>query len=146
MSVAPVHKHAYTCKYHRYYFRRFAMNSLNTRKLSGVLLSASAVMLFHAQSGLAADAGGDPQGQARELLSPTVIGRSADVHDRVPFPRAVVPNLDPQAQARQLILGGQTLGQRFESGSRSPEVVRSKHRGRVDAQAMARRMILGAVG
>ena len=121
------------------------MSSLNIRTVSRVLLSASAVLLFHAQSGLAADVGGDPQGQARELLSPTQ-SRSADIYHHVAVPRALVSDRDPQTQAQELILGERSFVNRFELRSQSPEAVRGSHRGHADAQAMARRMILGTVG
>jgi len=121
------------------------MNSLNVRKLSRVLLSASAVVLFNAQTGLAADASGDPQAQARELLSPT-LSRSADIYHRGALPRTVALDRDPQTQAQQLVLGGRPLASRFESRSQSPEAMRGRRRGHADAQAMARRMILGTIG
>src|SRR5882757_7864407 len=91
-----------------FYTWRITMNSfipVKTLKLGLVLVSAS--FLLHGNGVLAAEAGGDAQLQARDLLSGTVGGR-AKVVDQLPATEADgvrAPGLDPQEQARQLILG-----------------------------------------
>jgi hypothetical protein len=131
------------------------MNSLShsakMRRLGLVLISAA--FLFQADNVLAAEAAGDAQMQARDLLSGTVGGRartvdesranSADGHQ--------TSNLDPQEQARQLILGKPNVdGTNGRAAVLEPKVnttqaasARSDHGTYADPQESARRMILG---
>src|SRR5260370_22046097 len=73
---------------------------------------ASAGFLLCANGALAAEVVGDAQMQARDLLSGTVGGRPkiADVSSAVPTDDRHVLNLDPQEQARDLILGKNFAG------------------------------------
>ena len=102
----------------------------------GLVLSAS-LFLLQANHVMAAEAVGDAQTQARELLSGTVGGRTSVVDES----RAIAsgsdqtPSLDPQEQARQLILGKPNVG-----GSQRRPV---DHLTYGDPQESARRMILG---
>jgi hypothetical protein len=131
------------------------MTSLNLRKtLSRPLLLLSAAFLLHTNGAGAADREGDAQTQAREVLSGTTAGRSAAAQSStLPDSDASRPALDPQEQARELILGTQRVGGDAEtaaapySKATSPAGVigRGDRRARADAQEMARRVILGKV-
>jgi len=102
----------------------------------------------------AAEDVGDAQVQARDLLSGTVGGR-AKVIDESPSISAdghQTSSLDPQEQARQLILGKPNLG-RFtgratalgpQLNETSAVSTRDDHRTYADPQESARRMILGS--
>ena len=122
------------------------MTSLNSAKgLRRPLMLASAALLFHTGAAWAADAQGDAQTQARELLggktpSRTVI--SAARRDGV----APLPGVDAQEQARQLIMGAQHFGRtptvtRFASTSGVAD--RDYRRAHNHTQELAQRMILG---
>jgi len=137
------------------------MNSLIPAKtLSHGLVLISAVFLLRAHDVLAAEDVGDAQAQARDLLSGTVGGRakvidespaiSADGH---PTPTlSPQPTLDPQEQARQLILGKPNLGRiTGRAAALGPQLnetsavsTRDDHRTYADPQESARRMILGS--
>jgi hypothetical protein len=78
------------------------MISFKSSKTLGLVL-ASAGILLHARSTLAADVFGDAQIQARELLS--VGGRSKAAQVAAVASAANAFNVEPQEQARQLILG-----------------------------------------
>ena len=95
---------------------------------------------------------GDAQMQARDLLSGTVGGRStfADVSSAIPTDDRHVLNLDPQEQARDLILGkhfAATADQaaNFDSKTDATIVasVQRTDRADIDGQELARRMLLG---
>src|SRR5882757_1093867 len=93
-----------------FYTWRITMNSfvpVKTLKLGLVLVSAA--FLLHGNGVLAAEAAGDAQLQARDLLSGTVGGRArvVDASPAVGADGVGTPGLglDPQEQARQLILG-----------------------------------------
>ena len=130
------------------------MNSLIPNKLPILRLALiSAVILLHASNGLAAELEGDAQMQARDLLSGTVGGRAKTV-DKTPAITADgyrTPNLEPQEQARQLILGKPTFGGvagskvTIDSKTKVTQAVsaRGKRRGYSDPQKSAQRMILG---
>ena len=123
------------------------MTSLNSVKgLRRPWMLASAALLFHTGAVWAADAEGDAQTQARELLggkapSGTVI--TAARRDGATSLRGV----DAQEQARQLILGaqhsGQTPAMRFASTSGAAD--RDHRRTYNHEQELAQRMILGQV-
>jgi len=136
------------------------MNSfipVKTLKYGLVLISAAFLL---GNGVLAAGAVGDAQSQARDLLSGTVDGR-AKVVDQSPASGADgvrTPGLDPQEQARQLILGKPissrikgpvaALGTDIALGTDMQAVsagsAQGDHRRYVDPQESARRMILGS--
>ena len=122
------------------------MTSLNSVKgLRRPLMLASAALLFHTGAAWAADAQGDAQTQAGELLgvkTPSRIVISAARRDAV----ASLSGIDAQEQARQLILGAQHFGKtpaamRFASTSGVAD--RDRRRAYNHSQELARRMILG---
>ena len=124
------------------------MISFKPGKALGFVL-ASAGILLHAHGALAADVVGDAQMQARDLLSGTTGGRSRTVQvAAISADDAHVFNVEPQEQARQLILGkpsghraaGRVTGRDLEMTS-----VRGARRAEADPQDAARRM-LRAVG
>ncbi len=129
------------------------MNSLIPGKeLSCQFVLMAAAILLHANMVLAAEFVGDAQIQARDLLSGTVGGR-AKIVDASPAISAhghETSNLDPEEQARELILGKRTLGRvagrrvALDSKTRVSAAVPARGKGREsDAQELARRMILG---
>jgi hypothetical protein len=133
---------------------RIIMISLNLSKsLSRPLLLASAALLLHSGGALAADLAGDAQRQARDLLSgttaspPTAVAESNVVADGGAYPSA----LDPQEQARQVILGTRSFGAKPrvttapDTKTTSPSGLVAR-RADADAQEQARRMILGRAG
>jgi hypothetical protein len=133
---------------------RIIMNSpIPIKMLNHVLVLISAAILLHANNGLAADLVGDAQMQARDLLSGTVNGQAKtfDASPAIPADGHRTPNLDPQEQARQLILGkpnfGGVAGLKVARDSKTkvmPAVsARGKRRGYSDPQKSAQRMILG---
>ena len=131
------------------------MNSLipvKTLKLGLVLVSAA--FLLHGNGVLAAEPAGDAQLQARDLLSGTVGGR-ARVVDASPASGADgvrAPGLDPQEQARQLILGkpissrikGPVAALATDTPAAPLQSTQGAHRTYADPQESARRMILGS--
>jgi hypothetical protein len=113
----------------------------------------SATLVFQATGVLAGDLVGDAQTQARDLLSGT-LGGKAKTFDQctvIPAGSARTPNLDPQAQARRLI-----LGEPLPDGNATPErtiqpqmtatttISSQDIRTYADPQESARRMILGS--
>lgn len=125
------------------------MTSLNSAKtLRRPLLLVSAGLIFHSAAALAADAVGDAQTQARELLGGMTPSRTT-VSAARSTGAASLPRVEPQEQARRLILG-------IQSFDRTAAFVRlariagvNEHRDRrapTDAQALAQRMILGPAG
>ena len=132
------------------------MNSfipVKTLKLGLVLVSASFLL---GNGVLAAEAAGDAQSQARDLLSGTVGGRArvVDASPAVGADGVGTPGLglDPQEQARQLILGkpnsdrikepAAALG--TQTNATSAVSAGGGHRTYADPQELARRMILGS--
>ncbi len=123
------------------------------KSVNHVLVLISAAILLHANNGLAADLGSDAQLQARDLLSGTVNGQAKtfEASPAIPADGHRTPNLDPQEQARQLILGKPSVRgvarRRFAIDSKTkvtPEVsARGKRRAYSDPQISAQRMILG---
>jgi hypothetical protein len=130
------------------------MSSLSPAKMLGHgLVLISAAFLFQADNVLAAEFVGDAQMQARDLLSGTVGGRAKTV-DESPANSAdgrQTPSLDPQEQARQLILGKPSVrGANGRAVAPEPNVnttpavsTRSDDGTYADPQESARRMILG---
>jgi hypothetical protein len=129
------------------------MNLPIPSKKSCDLFVLLAAVLLHANHVLAAEPVGDGQMQARDLLSGTVGGR-AKIESALPANSAdghQIANLDPQEQARQLILGRRTFGAVAEpnAGHDSKAKVTAtaptggKRRELSDARELARRMILG---
>jgi hypothetical protein len=103
---------------------------------------------------LTAARAGDAQAQARELLSQTTAGRSvAAQSDTLADGGTSLPAVDPQEQARRILLGTPSAGGEAEvaapryakSTSAAGVVGRGDRRAHFDAQEMARRMILGTV-
>src|SRR5260370_40366758 len=130
------------------------MNSLSSAKMFGHgLVLISAVLLFHPDNALAAESEVDAQMQARDLLSGTVAGRAKTVDESPANPADghQASSLDPQEQARQLILGkpkaddsngrAAALGPKMNT---APAVsTRRTDDTYEDPQESARRMILG---
>jgi hypothetical protein len=112
---------------------------------------ASAGLLLCANGALAAEVVGDAQMQARDLLSGTVGGRPkfADVSSAIPTDDRHVPNLDPQEQARDLILGKNYAGTAHQAASLDLKTdampvasVQRIRRADIDGQELAQRMLL----
>jgi hypothetical protein len=124
----------------------------NTSNRPLVLLSAA--FLLQTGGALAAAHAGDAQAQARELVSQPTAGRSvAAQSNALPDPETSLPGLDPQEQARRVLLGTRSAGgeaevaaPRYVKSTPAAGVVgRGDRRAHSDAQEMARRMILGTV-
>jgi hypothetical protein len=117
------------------------------------LVLISAVLLFHPDNALAAESAVDAQMQARDLLSGTVGGRAKTVGESPANPADghQASSLDPQEQARQLILGKPNADESNGRGSAlepnmstAPAVsTRRTDDTYADPQESARRMILG---
>jgi hypothetical protein len=130
------------------------MNSLTPAKMLGhSLVLISTAFLLQANSLFAAGFADDPQTQAQDLLSGTVGGRAKTVSESPANPADghQTSNLDPQEQARRLILGepnaGGTDGQAAAPEQKTntmPAVSARSIRGTYgDPQESAQRMILG---
>jgi hypothetical protein len=113
---------------------------------------ASAGLLLCANGALAAEVVGDAQMQARDLLSGTVGGRPqfVDVTSAIPTDDRHVPNLDPQEQARDLILGKHFAGTAHQAASLDSKTdamlvasVQRIRRADIDGQELAQRLLLG---
>jgi hypothetical protein len=133
---------------------RIIVNSpIPIKMLSHRLVLISAAILLHANSVFAAEFVGDAQMQARDLLSGTVGGRANTINasPAIPVDGHQTSILDPQEQARQLILGKPSFGRvagssvSLDSKRQVTPAVSAQGSGRVysDAQESARRMILG---
>lgn len=130
------------------------MNSIIPIKiLNHVLVVMSAAILLQAYNVQAAEMVDDAQMQARDLLSGTVNGRAQTFvpSSAIPAGAQRTPNLDPQEQARRLILGKPNVrgGARLRVAIDSKKRVtpgasaRAEGRGYSDPQELAQRMILG---
>src|SRR5258706_12483800 len=89
------------------------MNSLIPAKTLGRgLVLTSALFSLHANTALAAEVVDDAQMQARDLLSGTVGGRAKTLDQSPTFSTDghQASSLDPQDQARRLILGEPNAG------------------------------------
>ena len=128
------------------------MNSLiNIKTLAPQLALLSAVLLLHSHPVLAAEAADDAQMQARALLSRSDSPSPKAANESAPpsSGRTLAAPVDPQEQARRLILGNP--GTRADAGrvasfapltsdsTSEPDSVRTY----ADPQDAARRMILG---
>jgi len=128
------------------------MNSqINIKGTARRLALISAVLLLHSNTLLAADFAGDPQSQARELLSGTVVDRptTTDKSIAVTTDGHASPIVDAQEQARRMILGTPTRGakDRVIAGTSNELRAQSEtghRRAYADPQESAQRMILGA--
>jgi hypothetical protein len=114
----------------------------------------SAAFLLQTGGALTAAHAGDAQSQARELLSQTTAGRSAAAQSDTLADGETSPAvLDPQEQARRVLLGtpnagdeAKVAGPRYAKSTAAAGVAgRGDRRAHSDAQEMARRMILGTV-
>jgi len=133
------------------------MNSLSPAKILGHgLMLISAVFLFHPDNvlanALAAESAVDAQMQARDLQSGTVGGRAKTVDESPANPADghQASSLDPQEQARQLILGKPNADDSngraaaLEPKMNTAPAVSTRRTGTYeDPQESARRMILG---
>jgi hypothetical protein len=124
------------------------MISFKASKTLGFVL-ASAGILLNAHSALAADVLGDAQMQAGDLLSGTIGARSkaVQVAAAIPVDDARALNVEPQEQARRLILGkpsGDRVGARVNGSDLEMASVREERRAQADPQGAARRMLLAA--
>jgi hypothetical protein len=132
---------------------RFILKSfIPSNTLGRRLMLASAGLLLCANGALAADVVGDAQMQARDLLSGTVGRRPkiADVSSAVPTDDRHVLNLDPQEQARDLILGKNFASTAHQAASLDPKTdtmpaasVQHIRRADIGSQELAQRMLLG---
>jgi hypothetical protein len=125
-----------------------------TKTSNRPLVLLSAAFLLQTGGALVAAHAGDAQAQARELVSQTAAGRSvATESNPLPDGGTSLAAVDPQEQARRVLLGAQSAGGGAEvaapryAKSTSPAGVvgRDHRRAYSDAQEMARRMILGTV-
>jgi hypothetical protein len=124
------------------------MNALTSTKTSAhrwVLISAG--ILLYAHGVLAAPPVGDAQQQARDLLLGTTNGLARPI---AKFPTVATDGhstayLDPQEQARQIILGTSHRGSVVAGAAASTPAVstRSNHQTYSDPQETARRLLLG---
>lgn len=117
--------------------------SIQSKLISRSILLASAVFLLNAGNALAAGDPADPQAQARELLSgtanrfvaPGTSGALANGTDQ--------PALEPQEQARRLILGTPRSGPNSNSISSSEADGRHIRHAYRDAHELAERLLGG---
>jgi len=132
---------------------RFILKSfIPSNTLGRRLMLASAGLLLCANGALAAEVVGDAQMQARALLSGPVGGRPtiADVSSAIPTDDRHVLNLDPQEQARDLILGKNFDGTAHQAASLDSKTaamptasVQRIRRVDIGGQELADRMLLG---
>jgi hypothetical protein len=135
---------------------RFILKTfISSNTLGRRLMLASAGLLLCAKGAFAAELAGDVQMQARDLLSGTVGGRSkfADASSAVPTNDRQEPYLDPQDQARDLILGKNFAAAALQAVSLDSQTdpvpaasVQSIRRVDIDGQELAQRMLLGSKG
>lgn len=125
-----------------------------TKTSNRPLVLLSAAFLLQTTGAPAATHAADAQSQARELVSPTTAGRTVAAQSNALSDGGTsLPALDPQEQARRILLGARSVGGEAEvaapryAKSTSPAGVvgRGDRRAHSDAQEMARRMILGTV-
>ena len=127
------------------------MSSFSPAKMFGNgLVLISAAFLFQADDVRAAEVAGDAQAQARDLLLGTVGGRAKTVDESPANPADghQTSGLDPNEQARQLILGkphvdGRAAGLEPKVNTTRAVSARDDHDTYADPQEAARRMILG---
>ena len=121
-----------------------------TNSMGRLMLLGSAAFLFHAGTVLAADRVDDAQAQARELLTGAAKRSTAAIAVALPA-RASQAVLEPQEQARRLILGAPSAGAIESYAALSSKTIsssgaerRSFRRVYPDGQALAARMITRA--
>lgn len=129
------------------------MTTLNPGKtLRAPLLLLAAISIVHIGSATAADVAGDAEAQARSILSQARAGGPTAARSHTgPERAATLHALDPQEQAREVVLGTQRIGGEAEvaaaphSEATAPARVGGlgDRRSRADAQEMARRVVLG---
>ena len=124
----------------------------SSNKVVRRLTLASAVLWICVNGALAAEVVGDAQMQARALLSGPVGGRPtiADVSSAIPTDDRHVLNLDPQEQARDLILGENFAGTAHQAASLDSKTdampaasAQRIRRADIGSQELAQRMLLG---
>jgi hypothetical protein len=124
------------------------MNTLtSTKTLAHRWVLISAGILLYANGAIAGQPVGDAQQQARDLLSSTANGLAGSI-DKLPAVAAdghSRGDLDPQEQARQMILGTAHYGSVAGTAVASTPAVpaRTNHRTYSDPQERARRLLLG---
>jgi hypothetical protein len=121
------------------------MDSPNRVKtLAQRLALLSAGLLLQSNTLFAAEIAADAQMQARDLLTGMVDGRPrlVDRSHAVPGDGPQASVVDPQEQARRLILGTSSIGGIADKAATSAESQRGHGHG--DPQELAQRMILGA--
>jgi hypothetical protein len=112
--------------------------SIVNKLISGPVL-ASAAFLLSTGSALAAEHADDAQTQARELLDRTASRAAPVARSIIAATGTPQAGLDPQEQARRLILGTPALHSKATSSSGAARI-----RGPYpDAQTLAKRMITG---
>lgn len=125
--------------------------SLHIVKFIGPPLALiSAALLIHVGGAVAADSAGDAQQQARELLAGRIATRSAPASERR-ADREVRPTADVQELARRVLLGVTDSGVQGAKPITRPDnaaapvelTVQKSVLAHGDAQAMARRLLLG---
>jgi hypothetical protein len=130
------------------------MTSSQLIKTSNRALALLTAALLLQTGGTLAARADDAQTQARELLSQTAAGRSVAAQSNgLSDGGTSLPGLDPQEQARRVLLGTQSPGgeaeaaaSRYATSTPPAGVAGAGHfRSHSDAQEMARRMILGTV-
>jgi hypothetical protein len=135
-----------------YNWRIILKSFISSNTFGRRLMLASAGLLLCANGALAAEVVADAQMQARDLLSGTVGGRPkfADVSSAVPTDDRHVPTIDPQEQARELILGKNFAGTAHQAASLDSKTdaipvasVQPIRGSDIDGQELAQRMILG---
>src|SRR6202051_4673060 len=139
---------AFTTYNWRFILKSFIPNNTLGRRL----MLASAGLLLCANGALAAEVVGDTQMQARDLLSGTVGGlpKIADASSAIPTDDRHLLNLDPQKQARDLILGknfADTAHQAASLDSKADAMPGASaqriRRADIGSQELAQRMLLG---
>jgi hypothetical protein len=139
---------AFTTYNWRFIVKSFILSNTFGRRL----MLASAGLLLCANGALAAEVAGDAHMQASDLMSGTVGGRPkfADVSPAASTDDRHVPTLDPQEQARELILGKNYAGTSHQAASLDSMTdaipvasVQPIRRADVDGQELAQRMLLG---
>jgi hypothetical protein len=124
-----------------------------SNKLGRGLMLMSAGILICANGAFAAQSGGDAQMQASDLLSGTVGARAntVDVASAVAADDGNTVNIDPQDQARDLLLGASNFSSvtggaaSIDSTAKAMPVVYVRDTRRADdgGQESAQRMLLG---
>jgi hypothetical protein len=118
------------------------------RSFSRPLTLISAVLLIHIGGAVAADSAGDVQQQMRELLAGRIATQSAPPSERRDD-RTVRPTADVQELARRLVLGvteprvQDTQAMTRPESAEGVSTLQKRLLAHDDAQAMARRLLLG---